>query len=132
MGNDQHRLADPQVANDDVGEIWQKPGDHVSQTFGERATADVGVTRVGVLAELTAPLDRRRRRVIAAPPGHELLFAIAGLGLGLVQTLQRAVVAFVEPPATPHGNPEPIGAVQRQMRGGDRAPQQRGVEHVGQ
>ncbi len=55
LGNDQNRLADPQVANDDVGEIWQNR-DHVSQTFGERATADVGVTRVGVLAEPTALL----------------------------------------------------------------------------
>src|SRR5258707_706362 len=83
-----------------------------NRALGRGAAADVGVAGVGVLAEFAPPFDRRWRGVVAAPPGHELFFAVAGLGLGLVQPLQRAIVAFVEPPAAPHRNPQPVGGVQ--------------------
>ncbi len=107
--DDQHRFAAAQVRDDDVGEIRQEADHHVGQAFGQRAAADVGVSGVGVLAELAALLDRWWRDVVAAPPRHELLVAVAGLGLGLVQPLQRPVVPFVEPPAAPYRNPQPVG-----------------------
>ncbi len=79
-----NRLADA-VASDDVGEIWQKPGDHVSQTFGERATADRRNSRR--LADCPA------RSAVAACTNcaaeYELLFAIAGPVSSLVQTAAR-------------------------------------------
>ena len=97
----------------------------------QRPAGDVGVARIAVLAVLAARLDRRRRGVVAAPPRHELLFAVLFLGLGLVQALQRAVVALVEPPVAMHRDPVPVGLVQREVGGVDRPSQQRRVEHIG-
>ena len=131
MRGDQHRLTRSQVGGDGALEVRDEPGDHVGQTFGQRTAVDVGVARIGVLAELAAGLDRRRRGVVAAPPGHELLLAVLGLGRGLVQTLQRTVVPLVEPPVPVHRDPVPVGLVQRDVRGGDRPAQQRGVQHIG-
>src|SRR5690606_26565089 len=63
-------------------------------------------------------------------PFHELLFAELGKGLSLVLALERTVVALVEAPRALHGNPEAVGRVKRDIRGLDRAAQQRGVQHV--
>ncbi len=52
----------------------------------------------------TVEVDRWRRRVVAAPPGVHLLGTVTFGGLLLVEALERAVVAFVEPPvAIPAG-----------------------------
>ena len=50
----------------------------------------------------------------------------------LVLALERAVVALVEPPVAAHRDPVPVRRVEREVRGGDRAPQHRGVDDVGQ
>ena len=44
-------------------------------------------------------VERRRRDVVAAAPDLDLRFAVLRRGLRLVQPLQRAVVALVQPPA---------------------------------
>ena len=51
---------------------------------------------------------------------------------GLVLALQRAVVTLVEPPGAADRDPVPVGGVERDLRGADRAAQQRGVHDVGQ
>ena len=60
-----------------------------------------------------------------------MFFAVLGLGLGLVEALQRTVVPLIESPVAVHRDPQPVGDVERQVRGGDRTAQQRGVDHVG-
>ncbi len=132
VGGDQDGLAGPEVGNDGSLEVRDEPGHHIGQALGQRATVDVGVTRIGILAVLAAALDRRRRGVVAATPLHELVFAVLRFGRGLVQPLQRTVVAFVEPPVAVHRNPVPVGLVQCHIRRGDGTPQERGVHNVGQ
>ena len=41
-------------------------------------------------------------------------------------------MALVEPPGAAYGDPVAVGGVEREVGGGDRAAQQRGVEHVGE
>jgi hypothetical protein len=60
----------------------------------------------------------------------DLLLAELGRGLGLVQALERSVVALVEPPALVHGQPEQVHALERDGERADRALQERGVGHV--
>jgi hypothetical protein len=47
--------------------------------------------------------QRRRRDVVASPPDLDLIGAVLCHGLRLVESLQRTVVAFVEPPAALDG-----------------------------
>ena len=53
-----------------------------------------------IVRRVTRVVDRQRRRrdVVAAPPDLDLLLAVLRGGLGLVQSLQRAVVPLVQPP----------------------------------
>ncbi|SHW84462.1 Uncharacterised protein [Mycobacteroides abscessus subsp. abscessus] len=131
MRGDQHGLAGSEVGRDGLLEVRHEPLDDVGEALGQRRV-DAGVPRVAVLAVGAALLDRGRRGVVAAAPRHELVLAVLGQGLGLVEALQRTVVPLVEPPIAVHGNPVPVGGVQRQIGGGDRPAQQRRVEHVRQ
>ena len=107
--------------------------DDVLEALGARhGLEQVGVARVADLAELVVVGQRRRRRVVGAAPEHELLVAELVAHRGLVLALQRAVVPLVEPPRPAHRHPVPVGGVERDVRGADRAAQQRGVHDVGQ
>ena len=59
----------------------------------------VGITAVVVCGERVFRVEQRRQGVVAAAPDVDLLVAVFFGGLFLVQTLQLAVVAFVQPPA---------------------------------
>ena len=50
----------------------------------------------------------------------------------LVLALERAVVALVEPPRPAHRDPVPVGRVEGEVRGVDRAPLHGGVHDVGE
>ncbi|AWY95163.1 Phosphate transport system regulatory protein PhoU [Propionibacterium freudenreichii] len=134
VGGHQHRLAGLQVGHDRRLPVGKHALDDVLEALMQRTlvSRDVGVARVVELAELAVGLDGRRRHVVAATPGHELLLAVLVADLGLVEALQGAVVALVEAPAALHRNPEAIGLVKGQVRGVDGAAQQRGVHDVGQ
>ena len=51
----------------------------------------------------------------------DLLVAVLRRGLGLVQALQAAIVALVEPPARGLRQPHPVQAVEHDPQGSDRA-----------
>src|SRR5262245_40903386 len=57
--------------------------------------------------------ERRWRRAVAAPPDLDLLLTKFRRCFGLVQSLQRPVVALVQPPAFLDRNPHLIEYVQR-------------------
>src|SRR6478609_11251155 len=67
------------------------------------------------------------RYVVAATPDLHLRLAMLLDGLRLVQALQRAVVALVQPPALLHRQPHAVHLVEGNPQGADGALQQRGV-----
>src|SRR6478609_10706586 len=67
------------------------------------------------------------RYVVAATPDLHLRLAMLLDGLRLVQALQRAVVALVQPPALLHRQPHAVHLVEGDPQGADGALQQRGV-----
>ena len=99
---------------------------------GTTSSGSSAYARVADLRPLVVVGQRRRRGVVGPAPEHELLLAELVEGLLLVLALQRAVVPLVEPPAAPHRQPQPVGDVQRDVRGLDRAAHHRGVHDVGQ
>src|SRR5674536_214244 len=77
------RQALEQVRNERGLPVGQGPAQHVLEALGPRDRL-TGVARVGVLRELRADLDRRRRDVVRPAPEHELLLAVGLQGLLLV------------------------------------------------
>ena len=59
-----------------------------------------------------AEIERRRRDVVAPAPDLHLRLAVFLHGLRLVESLQRAVVTFVQAPASFHGQPHQIHLVE--------------------
>src|SRR5215467_2899475 len=72
----------------------------------------------------------RRRDVVGPAPHHELLVAELLPCLRLVLTLQRAVVALVQPPRPGHRQPEQASLLQRQIGRLDGAGQHRRVHDL--
>ena len=111
------------------------PGAIVSSQYGtKRATVSLSDSVAGnvrggeaVIARVVrgmpriAQIERRRRRVVASPPDLDLRLAVPGGRFGLVQPLQRPVMAFVEPPVPDHRNPEQVELVERDPARADRA-----------
>src|SRR5699024_1892663 len=108
--------------------VRDKALDDVLPARRARALRKDGVGVVGGLRVLASNLDLRRRGVVAATPGHELLLAVLVASLCLVQALQRTVVPLVEAPVALHRDPVAVRLVQRDIRGHDRAAQQRGEQ----
>src|SRR5699024_10231659 len=127
----QDNLARLQIRDDLLLPVRQGPLQHVLETFRVRDGL-TGIPVVGVLGVLAAGLDRRRRHIVGAPPGHELLLAELVTDLLLVLALQGAVVPLVQAPGTLDVDPVPFGDVQGEVRGGDGAAQQGGVNDVRQ
>ena len=132
MRCDQHPLARLDGRRDAVVPQWHHPLDRVFQAFGQWNVAglQLGVTNVLSLAARVAGLQRRRRRVVAAPPDQHLRVAVLLRGLGLVQALQRAVVALVEPPCVHHRQPGAVHLVECVPQRPHRALEHRGVGHI--
>ena len=132
--DDQHAAARPQIRHDRVVPVGQQPGRDIGQGLGARAdlgrqgrVPGVEVQRLRVLLA-----HRRRRDLIRAPPGRELLLAVLAPHLGLGPALQRPVVPPVEPPRPADTDPVPVRGRQGQLGGPDRTPLQRGVREGGQ
>ena len=89
-----------------------------------------GVARVVGRVAGVGRIHRRRRDVVGAAPDLDLLLAVLGRGLGLVQALQRAVVALVEAPALVHRDPVLVQLAQRDVEGADGALERGGIGHV--
>lgn len=75
-------------------------------------------------------VHRWRGDVIGAPPDLHLSFAVLGRRLGLVETRETAVVAFVQAPGAMHGQPHLIDAIQHQPQGPDGTLQHGRVAYV--
>ena len=75
--------------------------------------------------------QRRRRNVVAAAPDLHLRLAVLLDGLRLVESLQRAVVAFVEAPAALDRQPHEVHLVEHAPQRADRALEHRGEGDVG-
>ena len=122
-----------EVGDDRVVPVRQHAHDDVGQALGARAHLgrQPRVPDVVELGELVVLGERRRGRVIGAPPQHELLLAVLGQRRRLVLALQRAVVPFVQPPRATYRDPHPLGRVERQLGRADRPSLHRGVDDVG-
>ena len=77
-----------------------------------------------------AGLQRGRLDVEGATPDEDLLLAVLGGGIGLVQALQRAVVTLVKAPRLVDGQPRAVHLVQNDVQGVDGALQERRVADV--
>jgi len=98
-------------------------------------SAGFRVPVAGIVRRVPLVVDgqRGRRDVEAAPPDLGLRLAVFRGGFRLVQSLQRAIAALVQPPAFRHRNPQLIERVQRNPQRLDRALQhgrEGDVEHV--
>ncbi len=72
----------------------------------------------------------RWRSIVAPPPDLDLLFSVLGRGLGLVETLQRAVVPLVEAPGAMHRDPHQVHLVERDPQRADGAFEDRRVGDI--
>src|SRR5581483_8200758 len=80
---------------------------------------------------LVGPVQVWRAHVVAAPPELHLLFPVLLGRLLLVQALQRAVVALVEPPASFDGDPGKAHLGERELSRRDGPQQKRLVYDFG-
>src|SRR5688572_621745 len=97
VGRDDHRLAARQHRQDRGVPVGQHALDRQLEAFG-RGNGDPGIARIGGQIVRPAGLEHRRRHVEAAAPHPDLLVAVPGRGLGLVEPGEPAIVPLVEPP----------------------------------
>ena len=107
-------------------------GHGVFQALGQRNLLgwQAGVADIAALAARVGGFQGRWRGVIAATPDQHLLIAILLGHVGLVQTLQAAVVALVQLPGLDHGQPGAVHLVQRQPQGADGPFEHAGIGHI--
>lgn len=110
VGGDDHPLAGLHGRGDFFMPEREEALDGVLQALGE-GQLRLGDSRIAWV--VTGPalirfLEWWWRNVIAAAPDENLLVAELCGGLGFVEALERAVVAFVETPVLFHGNPDLI------------------------
>jgi hypothetical protein len=110
----------------------QHTGHRVFQAFGQGHLfrRQVAVAQVAALAARVVVGQHWRRRVVAAAPDQHLLVTELRRHVGLVQALQRTVVAFVQAPVVLHRHPGAVHLVQGVPQRPDRALEHRGVGHV--
>ena len=131
----QHRAAllggGAKIGHDGGLPVRDGPAHHVGQALGARDVARVEVPVPGVAGHVVgvARAERRGRRVVAAPPQHELGLPELLLDLGLVLALQVAVVAFVEAPVPADREPAAPGRRQGDLGRADGPGQDRGVQY---
>ena len=80
---------------------------------------------------LIVEFERRRGRVVAATPFEDLVLAVLLGGLLLVETLESAVVAFVESPGASDRNPQASHGIEGKICGADGPGLHRGMQHGG-
>ena len=86
----------------------------VFQAFSQRNVGrlEFGVAQVCAFAAWVLGFQCGRGGVVAAAPYQNLLIAKFFGGLGFVQTLQRAVMAFIEAPIVVNGQPLAVHGIQ--------------------
>src|SRR3954451_20770171 len=97
---------------------------------GQQVRRHVPVARVMARVRGVVVGQRRGRDVVAAAPDVDLLVAVPGRCLGLVQALQAAVVALVQLPALELRQPHHVELVEDDPERADGALQDRGVGEV--
>ncbi|MNN46844.1 hypothetical protein D3C81_1612430 [compost metagenome] len=132
MGGDQHGLAVLQLRRDGVVPVRQHAVQGGGQRFGtrQRVAVQAGVATVMDRVARIFQVHRRRRDVVRTAPHLDLVFAVLGGSLSLVQALQATVVALVEAPGLAHRQPILIKLGQRTLQGVDGALEHRGVGDV--
>ena len=97
---------------------------------GEDVCGHVAELLLHVRVAGVAGLERGRAHVEAAAPDEDLVLAVLAGGVGLVEALERAVVALVELPGLVDGQPAAVHLVEDDVEGVDGALEHRGVAHV--
>ncbi len=114
MRGDQHILSGAQLGCDALIPARLHALERDCQRLGCREIFDARVARVVRRVPLVRGFQLRRRNIVAAAPDVDLLVAVLGGGLGLVEALQGAVVAFVQAPVADHRYPHPVHFVEHQ------------------
>ncbi|MPN10075.1 hypothetical protein SDC9_157368 [bioreactor metagenome] len=114
MGGHDHALATFDGRRQGLVPERDDPGHGVLEAFGQGHVGrrELFVAAVVALATRIGRFQRRRRGVVAAAPDQHLRFTILLGHVGLVQSLQRTVMALVESPALDHGQPGAVHGVQ--------------------
>ena len=128
----QNGLACCQVGLDVRLPVGEHTAQNVLEALGAGSVLNVGVTRVVCLRVGVVVVQRGRRNVVGTTPGHELLVAVFLTNLGLVLTLQGAVVTLVQAPGALDGNPQAVRCIQGDVCGVDSATLQGGVHNIGE
>ena len=130
-GDDQ-ALAAPDRRRHGVVPARHHARDGVLQAFGQRhlRRRELGVAQVAAFAARIVGVEQRRRHVVAAAPDQHLLVAVLLGHVGLVQALQRAVVALVQAPVVLHRQPGAVHHIERMPQRPDGALQHRGHGEV--
>lgn len=97
---------------------------------GQLVGCDITVLLLGVGIARVVRLECRRADIEGAAPDEHLFVAVLRRGIGLVETLQRAVVALVELPGFDDGQPLAIHLAEHDVEGVDRALEARSVADV--
>ncbi|CUN74125.1 Uncharacterised protein [Collinsella aerofaciens] len=132
MCGDEYALAGEHLGANLVFEIRPGAGNRIFEALGigQLIGRDVAVLLLGVGVATVARLERRRAHVEGAAPDEHLLVAVLRRGIGLVETLQRAVVALVELPGFDDGQPFAIHLAEHDVEGVNCTLETRGVADV--
>lgn len=132
MCGDEYALAGEHLGANLVFEIGPGAGDRVLEAFGigQLIGRDITVLLLGVGIARVVRLECRRADIEGAAPDEHLLVAVLRRGIGLVETLQRSVVALVELPGFDDGQPLAIHLAEHDVEGVDRALEARSVADV--
>ena len=132
VGDHEDPLAVGDLRLDHVVPVGERSLDGVGECFGagQFIRGHVGVALIVSRPVWITSVHRRRRRVVASSPDQDLLGPVLLDGLGLVQSLERAIVAFVESPTSLDGKPHAIEFIQGDPHRPDRPLQERGVHDV--
>ena len=132
MRGDEDALTGEHLGPDLVLEVGPRAGDRVLQALGvgELVGRDVAVLLLGVRVALVSRLECGRADVEGAAPDEDLIVAVLGRGVGLVESLQGAVVALVELPGFGDGQPLAVHLVEHEVQGVDGSLEARGVADV--
>ena len=132
MCGDEYALAGEHLGANLVFEIRPGAGYRVLEALGigQLIGRDITVLLLGVGIATVARLERRRADIEGAAPDEHLLVAVLRCGIGLVETLQRSVVALVELPGFDDGQPLAIHLAEHDVEGVNRALEARSVADV--
>ena len=111
-----------EVREDHFLPVRDGAGDGVLEGLGARdvAVRDAGIAGIELRVALVILGEGQRGDVVAAAPDLDLGVAVLLGGLGLVESLEVAVVLFVEAPALLDRNPVQVHFVQDVVEGLDR------------